>query len=215
MQFDSLQGFFESTFGQVITIAVIIVLFILILISGKKGKKTDVKGLVLSAIFVALYLVLNQITLFRMPQGGSITALSMLAISLCGFTLGTRRGVMAGLCAGLLSMIFNPYIIHPIQMLLDYPLAVGALAFGGFLRNKKGGLLTSYIFGVICRYICAFVSGTVFFGAYAPEGFNAVTWSLWYNLLYIDIEAAISIAVLCIPPVRNAFYRIKRSTGTL
>ena len=114
MHFDSLQGFFESTFGQVITIAVIILLFILILVTGRKDKKTDIKGLVLSAIFVALYLVLNQITLFRMPQGGSITALSMLAISLCAFTLGTRRGVMAGLCAGLLSMIFNPYIIHPI-----------------------------------------------------------------------------------------------------
>ena len=46
--------------------------------------------------------------------------------------------------------------------------------------------------------VLAFISGVVFFGANAPENFNAVTWSLWYNFTYIAAEGAITVAVLCV-----------------
>ena len=96
MSAEQIQAFFESAPGQGIAAGAVILLFFFILVSGK-NKKTDTRGLVLSAIFVALYVVLNQLTLFRFPQGGSITAFSMLAITACGYLLGTRRAVMAGM----------------------------------------------------------------------------------------------------------------------
>ena len=144
MSSDQLQGFFESTMGQIVTVCIVLALFGAILISGK-NKKTDVNALVLSAIFVALYVALDQISLFRLPQGGSVTAFSMLAITTCGYLLGSRRGVMAGICAGLVSLIFNPYVIHPVQLLLDYPLAVGGLGFSGLFRKGKYGLPAGYL----------------------------------------------------------------------
>ena len=119
MSSEQLQGFFESTMGQVSVVAAILLLFLGILVSGK-GKKTDTRALVTSAILVALALALNQIVLFRMPQGGSVTAFSMLPIVLCAQFFGLRRGLMAGMCVGLIDLIFNPYVIHPVQMILDY-----------------------------------------------------------------------------------------------
>ena len=212
MNFTDLQGFFESTLGQFTTIGLIVLLFLLILISGK-NKETDVKGLALAAVFVALYLALNQVIIFRMPQGGSITAFSMLAITLAGYILGVRRAVMAGMCAGLVSLIFNPYVIHPLQLLLDYPLAVGALGFAGLFVKGKKGLIGGFFFGAFCRFICTFLSGMIFFGQYAPEGFNAFTWSFYYNLMYVGVEALLTGAVLLLPPVNQVFMRLQSEVG--
>lgn len=208
MSSEKLQSLFESAGGQVATVMVILVLFFLILITGK-NKRADTKGLVLSAIFVALYVVLNQITLFRFPQGGSLTAFSMLAITSAGYFLGVRRAVMAGMCAGLLELIFNPYVIHPLQLLLDYPLAVGALGLAGLVRSTKGSLVSGYLVGVFSRYTCVVLSGFIFFGEYAPEGFNAITWAFYYNIIYIGAEALLTVPILFLPSIRNAFKRLK------
>ncbi|WP_303857389.1 energy-coupled thiamine transporter ThiT [Aminicella lysinilytica] len=209
--FKDLQGFMESTRGQIVVICVIIVIFLLILIPRKdqKNKKADVKAMTISALLVAIAMVLGQIQLFRMPQGGGITLLSMLPIALCSYYLGTRRGIMAGMCLGLLNLIFGPYVIHPLQLLLDYPIAFGAMGMGGIFRNQNNGLTKGYLFGVFCRYICAVVSGIVFFGAYAPANFNSVTWSLWYNLTYLGVEAAITVVVISLPPVKKALKGLK------
>ena len=208
----SLQDFFNSTGGQIAVVAVIIILFGSILYSGK-GKPADTKGLAVSALLVALSIILNQLVLFRMPQGGSITAFSMVPIALCAYFFGVRKGLMAGMCVGLIDLIFNPYVIHPVQLLLDYPLAFGAIAFGGIFAAKKNGLIKGYVFGVICRYICAVLSGLIFFGEYAPEGFNALTWSLWYNATYLAVEGAVTVALLCIPQIKNMFSRLKASVS--
>lgn len=208
MSSEQLQSFFESTGGQVATVIVILGLFFLILVTGKK-KGSDTKGLVLSAIFVALYVVLNQITLFRFPQGGSMTAFSMLAITSAGYFLGMRRAVMAGMCAGLLELIFNPYVIHPLQLLLDYPLAVGALGIAGLVKSTKGGLVGGYLAGVFSRYTCVVLSGFIFFGEYAPEGFSALTWAFYYNIIYIGAEVILTVPILFLPSIRKAFQRLK------
>lgn len=209
----SLQSFFDSVWGQASVVGVIIVLFAVILYSGK-GKPADTKVMAVSALMVALSLVLNQITVFRMPQGGSVTAFSMVPIVACAYFFGVRRGLMAGMCVGLVSLIFNPYVIHPVQLILDYPMAFGALAFGGIFASKKNGLIKGYIFGVICRYICAVLSGVIFFGSYSPEGFNSVTWSLWYNATYLGIEGLITSILLSIPKIKNMFERLKLSVNS-
>ena len=205
----TLQEFFESIWGQIATVAAIVVFFGIILYSGK-NKKLEPKVMAISALLVALAIILNQFALFRMPQGGSITAFSMVPIVLCAYFFGVRRGLMAGMCVGLVDLVFNPYVIHPIQLILDYPLAFGALAFGGiFAASGKGALVKCYVFGVFCRFICNFLSGAIFFGAYAPEGFNAITWSVWYNITYLGVECIITLILLNIPPVKSLFIRLK------
>ena len=173
----------------------------------------NTKALVLSAVFVTLYLVLDQIILFRMPQGGSVTAFSMLTVALAGYLLGTKRGVMVGIAAGLMDLIFNPFVIHPLQLILDYPMAVGVLGLSGLFRDKKHGLVKGYVFGVSMRFICVFLSGVIFFREYTPPSFNPVTWSFYYNILYVGTEAIITIIVLFIPPLKNAVARLKKEVS--
>lgn len=205
----TLQDFFTSTMGQVVSVLVILVLFLLILISGK-DKKVDTKALAISAILVALATALGYITLWKMPQGGSITPFSMLPIVLAGYFFGVRRGVMVGMCVGMLNLLFNPYVIHPLQMLLDYPIAFGALALGAFLRNKgQYSIFAVYWIGLFGRYLCAVISGVVFFGDYAPDNFNAFTWSVYYNMTYLAVEGVITTALLCIPSIRKTFDKLK------
>ena len=209
MSYDKLQGFFESTTGQIISVAVLVILFAGVLLSGKK-QKTNTKTMVVSALLVGLSIVLTRITIWSLPQGGSVSLFGMLPIVICAYFFGTRRAVMCGMCVGMIDLIFKPYVIHPIQLLLDYPLAFGAIGFAGLIfMAKKDGLIPAYLFGVLCRYICAVISGVVFFGAYAPEGFSALTWSLWYNVVYLAIEAAGTVILLLIPSVRHSLKRIK------
>ena len=208
---EKLQVFFESTTGQVITVILILLLLVWIMAGGKKDKKVNVEAMTISALMIALAIVLGQVKIFEMPQGGAITLFSTLPIVACGYLLGTRRGVTAGVCVGLLNLIFGPYVIHPAQMLLDYPMAYGALGLSGLVRDKKNGLTKGYILGVFARYVCAVLSGVIFFGAYAPEGFNGLTWSLWYNLTYLAAEGVLTVLVINIPQIKHAFERGKNS----
>lgn len=206
-----MQEFFESSAGKAAVMAVIVLLLVLIAAGGRNSRKrTDIRALTVSALMIALAVVLGQIKLFEMPQGGSVTLFSILPIAVCAYLLGTRRGVMAGFCVGLINLIFGPYVIHPVQLLMDYPVAFGAVGLAGLTRNSSNGLTKGYLIGITARYICAVLSGVVFFGAYAPEGFNAWTWSLWYNLTYLGAEGILTVIVISIPPVRNMLQNLRQ-----
>lgn len=208
---ETLQNFFSSTSGKIVVVAIIVIMLVFILKGNKKKdeKPIDVKALTISALLIALSIILGNIKIFEMPQGGSVTLFSILPIALCGYLLGAKRGILAGICVGLLNLIFGPYIVHPLQLLLDYPVAFGALGLSGLAANSKNGLTKGYVIGLVGRYICAFLSGWVFFGAYAPKAFNAVTWSLWYNFTYLAAEGALTLIIINIPPVKKAFQSLK------
>lgn len=208
----NLQGLVESRTGQIVTVLGVIALLALITIAGRNrenDKKADIKAMTVSALLIAMAMLFSNVKIFTMPQGGSVTLLSLLPVTIVTYLYGTKRGVAAGVALGLVNLIFGPYVIHPVQLLLDYPIAFGALGIGGAVRNGKNGLTNVYLTGVFARYLCAVASGIIFFGAYAPKGFNAVTWSLWYNITYIGVETAITIVVINMSPVRNLFERIK------
>lgn len=169
------------------------------------------KALTTTALMVALAMILSQIRIFQMPQGGSVTLFSMLPIALLGYLLGTRWGILGGITHGVLDLMFGGFVIHPAQLFIDYILAFAVLGFSGLVRNKKNGLTIGYIIGITARYSMAVLSGVIFFASYAPENFNALTWSLWYNLTYIGTEGIITIIMINISPIKNMFIRLKSS----
>jgi len=203
-----LQIFLESITGQISVVMVIAVLFIIIAKSDKGGFNT--KALATSAVLIAIAFALNQITLFRMPQGGSITPLSMLVVVLVGYFFGPRQGIMAGMAFGLLDLLIAPYAMTPIQILLDYPFAFGALGLAGLFRNRKRGLTVGYFIGVFGRFLCVFISGVVFWGIYAPEGTNVFLYSAVYNGTYLLIEGILTLLVIQIPAVKNLIKRLRK-----
>lgn len=208
MSGEVLQSFFESVPGQITTVAVIFVLLLLVMRTNKKTN--DVSVLVKTSILLAVTFVLNQVTLFRMPHGGSITAFSMFSLFLVSYLFGPRQGILAGLAYGLIDLVINPYVIHPVQLFMDYPLGFGAIGIGGLLRNTNFGMIKGYCLGVLGRYLVVVISGIIFWGMYAAEGFDAVSWSFFYNMTYILPEAVATVAILSLPKVKNVFDRYKQ-----
>jgi thiamine transporter len=157
------------------------------------------------AMMAALALVFSEIKVYTMPQGGSVS-LVMVPIALIAVRRGIIPGILTGLIVGLLQLFLGGYVVHPVQLLLDYPIAYAALGLAGIVRisnyeNKQkrnvaiwGALLA----GVLVRFACHFTSGIVWFGEYAPEGMNVAWYSLVYNITYLLPEMLISGIVLAV-----------------
>jgi putative proton-coupled thiamine transporter YuaJ len=163
----------------------------------------SIKIITRSAISIALGFLLSMIKLFNLPFGGSATLCSMLFIALPGYMFGCEIGIIAGIISGIINFIFAPVFLHPIQFFLDYILAFASLGFAGIFNGQKNSLLKGYIFCVFLRFICAFISGIVFFKTYAPENLPVILYSFIYNFSYIAVEACISIILIYIPVFKN------------
>lgn len=198
------------TVAAVILALIIIALIVRRIQSKEKSARLTTRQLVFSAVSVALAMVTSMIKLFEMPMGGSVTLLSMLFIVLIGYWYGPYVGIMTGMAYGLLQFILEPIFYTIPQMLVDYPLAFGALGLAGFFCQKKHGLILGYIAGVLGRYLFAFLSGVIFFASYAPAEMGAVIYSLAYNGSYLAAEAAITLIIIAIPPVSKALKHVKQ-----
>ncbi len=204
-----------TTLGNICLVLVIIALlgmavFFIRKNSRKKSNKLTIKQLAFCAVAIALGTVLSNIKVFSFPTGGSITLLSMLIICLPGYWFGLGAGVLTGVAYGVLQMLVDPYILYPMQLVIDYLLAFGALGLSGLFTKKKHGLISGYLTGVIGRFIFAVLSGWIFFGMYAWEGWNPLLYSIAYNAIYIFAEAAVTIVILLLPPVKKAMDIVKK-----
>ncbi len=203
-----------TTLGIVIIIAVVAVLLVVAAVLRHKNtsKKTALttKQLVYSAVAIALAIVCSMIKLFEMPMGGSVTLLSMLFIVLIAYWYGPYVGIMTAVAYGLVQFVTEPIFYTIPQMLLDYPLAFGALGLAGFFNKKKWGLQIGYAVGVLGRFIFATISGVVFFASYAPEGMNPLVYSAGYQASYLLPEAIITLILISIPQVSTAVTQVKK-----
>lgn len=197
------------------TVAVLIVLiaagFILALASSKT--KWDSRHIAMAAMCIAIGFVLNCIRLYRMPQGGSITPASMLPMVLFMVACGPLKGFVAGCAYGILQLITDPYIIHPIQMLLDYPLATGAMALcclACFLpEENRFRLPAAVLLAGLGRYIMAVFSGSIFFAEYAG-GNNAWIYSMVYNISYLGPDTLVCMIAAFIPGLERMVKMIQK-----
>ena len=204
--------FFSSTAGKTTLILLISFSFLFIVFYFRKDEKIfSTKALTYSAILLALGISTNQIKIFSLPQGGSMTLFSMIFIVFIGYMFGLRVGLIAGISFGLLNLLIKPEVYTPVQAIIDYILAFGALGLSGFFANKKDKLIFAYLVSIIGRFVFAVFSGYVFFGSYAPEGWNPLLYSIWYNLSYIGTEGVITVLLLSIPVVRNTLENLKSS----
>ena len=101
----------------------LVVLALIVLAASliKAGKaQWNARILAYAAMTVAISFVLSTLRVYRMLQGGSITLLSMLPIIAFSLAFGPTRGALVGCAYGFLQLLYDPYVIHPLQMLSDY-----------------------------------------------------------------------------------------------
>ncbi|QVK20182.1 energy-coupled thiamine transporter ThiT [Mycoplasmatota bacterium] len=143
------------------------------------------------AIMIALTAVLEivfsntQFVLF--PNGGSIS-ISTLPIMVLTLRRGFKIGLIAGVVYGTFQFLLpvNVYYLQPVQYLFDYIVPFVAIAFIGVFKelNVKNIILGTSLAGGL-KYLSHVIAGIAYWGEYAPEGFDAVTWSLYYNITYV------------------------------
>ena len=126
------------------------------------------------AVTVALAVLLGFIRLYRLPWGGSLS-LKILPLVYLAITYGPRAGMAGGLAAGLVTLIVDPVIFHPIQVFLDYLLPYAILGIIGFFPSwPRLGILLA---GVL-RLASHVVSGAVYFAAFTPPELNRQVYEL-------------------------------------
>jgi thiamine transporter len=135
--------------------------------------------IVLVSLAGALSLISHSF--FRLPQGGSIN-LGMIPIFWLALRRGWIIGIFAGAVFGVVDMTIEPFIVNPIQFIVDYPLAFAALGVAGLFRKYA---VVGVALGGFGRFVCHFVSGIVYFSDYAPEGMSPLVYSAIYNGTYI------------------------------
>ncbi len=174
-------------------------------------KKTAVKQLTFSAMAMALAMLLSNVKLLDLFAGGSATLCSMFFITLIGYFYGTGAGLLTGLAYGLLQFVIDPVFYTLPQLLIDYPLAFGALGLSGLFRKKKWGLQTGYVVGIVGRLFFSWLSGVLFFASYA-ESYHMLPalYSFCYNGAYIGAEGVITLIIISLPPVRKGLDTVKR-----
>lgn len=165
-------------------------------------EKRNVHIMVETAVLVGAALVLSMIRIVRLPQGGSV-GIDMLPIFLLAFRRGGKVGIIGGALFGVLKLITDPYILHPVQVLLDYPIPFAVLGVAGFFRSR---MLVGAAFGAILRYLAHIISGVVFFAEYAPEGTSAWIYSIVYNGSFLIPETILVCAVLILLRVRRDIF---------
>ncbi len=140
-------------------------------------------------MLIALSAALHLVRPFQLPFGGSITLGSMIPILLFSLRRGALPGILAGTMFGVIVLIEEPFIFHPFQVFLDYPLAFGLLGLAGiFKRSPIAGVAVA----ISGRFVAHYLSGIIFFAEFAPEGINPYLYSALYNGSFLSVEFTIS-----------------------
>ncbi len=140
-------------------------------------------------VVIALSTVLSYIKIYHLPQGGSITAGSMVPLLWLSLRRGAKIGLFASIVYGIVQLLVEPFVYHPVQVLLDYPLAFGALGLAGFFTSYA---LIGVAVGIFGRFVSHLLSGVIFFAEYAPEGMSPIVYSAIYNGSYLIGELIVS-----------------------
>jgi thiamine transporter len=161
-----------------------------------------------AAVALAAVLGLIKIPLPQLVNGGSVS-LETLPVLIVACRHGARVGLLTGIGLALLNLLLEPVVIHPAQVLLDYPLAYGGLGWiAGLIGHPRGlaappagwlaraRVVAAIVAGNSVRLAAHFVSGTIFFAAYAPPGQAAWIYSLVYNASYLAPQLLLHILLL-------------------
>lgn len=204
-----------STTGLVVSMVIGILILGVAFFFGKKATFSDTRSIVYGAIAIAMSFALSYARFIHLPQGGSVTFASLLPLMIYCCMFGTRRGIVVCLIYGCLQALQDTYIIHPVQFMLDYPLAFGMIGVSGFFcertplkKNKLIAFIVGAVIAVVLRYACHICSGVFAFADYADlETYDtAIAYSFAYNsftIVDLAIDLAAGILLLLSPAFRR------------
>lgn len=188
----------------------LVALGVVLLVIARGRVRWTARMIANAALCLALAFVLSYIKLFDLPQGGAVTAASLLPIVAFAYSYGLAPGLVVGVAYGLLQMIQDPWIVTPVQAILDYPLAFACIALAAVARKlpDSWGWLAGMALAAVGRFVCHTLTGVVFFAEYAEgTGMTPFVYSVSYNS-FVFVDMAICAVVMAFPQVRRALRRM-------
>ena len=165
--------------------------------------KATSEKLVVSAMLLAIAVILSIVKLAELPYGGSITLASMLPVVIISYRYGMKWGLLSGLVYGLLQLALGTHVFTYVSgavsviavIVLDYLLAFMMIGFSAlgrkFSKNQAAALLSGSLIAALLRYFSHVISGaTVWAGLSIPTE-AALKFSLIYNATYMLPELLI------------------------
>lgn len=162
------------------------------------------------SIMIALSAVLSLFSYSPWPQGGSITPVSMLPVMLIALKYGTKVGLGTTLVYSIVQLGLDLPKLMGYGMnigtwigclIFDYLIAFTILGLAGLWR-KKGtrGIIAGMAFAIFLRYVSHVISGWIFFGQWAWEGWENLPflYSLCYNGTYMLPEMIFTVVAAVI-----------------
>lgn len=183
-------------------VVVAAILFLAFFFGKKPPVQNNTRSIVYASVCIAMSFALSYVRFLELPQGGSITLASLLPLMIYSYLFGIRKGVLAGIIYGFLQFIQAPWFYHPVQFLLDYPIAFGAIGLSGlfhelklFENKKVVQFLLGALVSVLLRYFSHVISGIFVFGT-GDNNYSDVAWSFLYNsFAFADIAICMVVGV--------------------
>jgi len=165
---------------------------------SKPKSGENLRALVESSLLVAAGFVLSLIPVFQLPQGGTVTPLSMLPLLTIGLRHGLKWGISGGVvysCLQMLQKFWPPpsgtIIAYIAVIFLDYVFAFTVLGLSGLFRGRRNAIIYAAPFCLSLRFICHFISGIAIWSVYAGDT-QVWIYSLTYNGSFMGVELVIT-----------------------
>lgn len=145
-------------------------------------------------------------------NGGSI-GFAMIAVLIIAFRRGWLPAVLVGLIMGLFDIATSAYILHPVQLLLDYIFPYAFVGFAGLIKpffdrvtTRKGKILwlvIGVLIGGLLKFTSHYLAGVAFWAdpAYFAWGLNDMSPYLYcfiYNIAFVGPSIILTGALLVV-----------------
>lgn len=170
------------------------------------SKKLGLQAFIEVAIMAGLALVLDVF----IPSIKPIPSISISFAMVPIFVIAFRRGVIAGFLSGFLwgtlqVILGDAWVVHPVQVVMEYFVAFAFIGFAGMFRSKiqkfyrEGNtklriryVILAIFIGSLARYFWHFIAGFIFWAEAGSTLTAAISYSLYANGI-----TAIGAAILC------------------
>lgn len=165
--------------------------------------KTDIKNLVLAALFMALGIVLPFFT-GQIPQIGNMLLPMHIPVLLCGFICGWQYGLAVGFATPLLrSMIFGMPVMMPSAIGMAFELASYGFVTGFLYRKLPKKNYTVYVSLLGAMIIGRIVWGMVSVVLYGIQG-NSFSVQIFLSGALLNAIPGIILQIILIPAIMIA-----------
>ncbi len=166
--------------------------------------KSNLRKLTVSALFIALGVVLSElIPSISLPFGGSVTLFSQVPVCLIALLFGTKWGLASGFLYGCIQLLFGMNNLSYATwwgaavaiVLFDYIIAYTVFGFSAIFKKAMKNQALAAVLGVllVCflRFLCHFITGVTVWREIA-DLWGAIWYSITYNATYMIPEMIIT-----------------------